>query len=74
MAFVKPHNSVVTGGTSSYENNPSFGDPRDGSRKFRKVGSKHFNPEGGGQHVPLKGCNVPIRLQGVAPQTTYTPL
>jgi len=37
MAFIKAHNSVVTGGTmSSYENNLSFGDPRDGSRKFRK--------------------------------------
>lgn len=48
MAFVRAHNSVVTGGTLSYENNPSFRDPRDGRRKFRKVGSKHFNPEGGG--------------------------
>jgi len=48
MAFVRAHNSVVTGGTSIYENDPSFGDPRDGSMKFRKVGSKHFNPEGGG--------------------------
>jgi hypothetical protein len=36
MAFIKAHNSVVTGGTSSYENNLSFGDPRGGSMKFRK--------------------------------------
>jgi hypothetical protein len=48
MASVSAHGSVVTGGTSSYQNNPSFGDPREGSRKFRKLGSKHFNPEGGG--------------------------
>jgi hypothetical protein len=45
MAFVRAHNSVVIGETSIYENNPSFGDLRNGSMKFRKVGSKHFNPE-----------------------------
>ena len=48
MVFVRAHNGVVTGGTSSYENKPSFGNPRDGRRKFRKIGSKHLNPEGGG--------------------------